>query len=113
MPYRQQISPVSISIDCLNSTKYLMLRDAYSATETATPQLKQAYARMAQEHLAMADEWFRLMNSRGWYQVPQARPEIVTQTVSQIQSVISQAQAASAQAGLQQQQLTGIWPQVP
>lgn len=84
MPYHQQVSPVSISIDCLNSTKYPVLRDAYGAMETATPQLRQAYNRMSQEHLALADEWFRLMNSRGWYQVPQARPEIVSQSMNQL-----------------------------
>lgn len=104
MPYQQQISPISISIDCLNSTKYLALRDAYGSVETATPQLKQAFTRMAQDHMAMADEWFRLMHNRGWYRVPQAKPEAVSQTLSQLQNVLSQAQGIQAQAGQQQYQ---------
>ncbi|MCL5935034.1 MAG: spore coat protein [Firmicutes bacterium] len=106
MPYRQQISPVSISIDCLNSTKYLVLRDAVDAVKTASPQLKQVYSRMTQEHLAMQDEWFRLMNSRGWYQVAPAQPNTITQTINQIQTVISQTQGTAGQAGAQQFQQT-------
>lgn len=102
MPYQQQISPISISIDCLNSTKYLALRDVYGSVETATPQLKQAFTRMAQDHMAMADEWFRLMHNRGWYRVPQAKPEAVSQTLSQLQTVLSQAQGIQAQ-GIQAQ----------
>jgi spore coat protein CotF len=102
MPYHQQLSPVSISIDCLNSTKYMAERDTSGALEAATPQLKQIYSRMAQEHLAMADEWFRLMNSRGWYQVSQARPEMIAQTMNQIQSLAAQTQGMTAQAVQQQ-----------
>ncbi len=111
MPY-QQVSPVGISIDCLNSAKYQALRDVNGVMESATPQLKQVYSRMAQDHLAMADEWFRMMNSRGWYQVLQARPEIVSQAMTQLQNVISQAQGWTAQAGQQQYQPTqGVWGQ--
>ncbi|MEW6572284.1 MAG: spore coat protein [Bacillota bacterium] len=102
MPYYQQVSPISIAIDCLNSTKYLVLRDAYGAMETTTPQLRHAFSRMAQEHLGMADEWFRLMQSRGWYQVPQARPEMVAQAMNQFQTVISQSQGAPVTTGVQQ-----------
>ncbi len=29
----------SIATDCLNSTKYLILRDSYGTMESATPQL--------------------------------------------------------------------------
>ena len=112
MPYQLQVSPVSISIDCLGTTKYQALLDTDGALESATPQIKQMYTRMTQEHLAMADEWFRLMNSRGWYQVPQARPETVAQAVNHIQTVISQAQSTAAQANIQQiQQQPGFSPQ--
>lgn len=113
MPYSQQISPVGVAIECLNSTKYLASLDTKGVLEASTPQLKQAYSRMNQEHMAMADEWFRLMNSRGWYQVSQARPESVTQALSQLQAVISQIQGIPAQAGLQQfQQTQGVWGQI-
>ncbi|MFZ5646042.1 MAG: spore coat protein [Bacillota bacterium] len=108
MPYHHQISPVSMSIDCLNSTKYMILRDAQGMMETATPQLKQAFARMTQDHVTMADEWFRLMNSRGWYNVSQARPESVTALATQIQTVMMQTQAAPLQAGIQFQQSPGV-----
>jgi spore coat protein CotF len=91
-----------MAIDCLNSTKYLVLRDAYGAMETATPQLRQAFSRMAQEHLAMADEWFGLMQSRGWYQVFQARPEMLAQTMNHVQTVISQSQGTPMQPETQQ-----------
>ncbi len=101
MPYHQQISAVSVAIDCLNSAKYLALRDTQGAMEASTPQLRQAYSRMTQEHLAMADEWFRLMNSRGWYQVSQARPEMVAQTINQLQSIVAQVQGPPVQAGFQ------------
>lgn len=98
---QQQISPISISIDCLNSTKYLMLRDTYAVMETSTPQLKQAFSRMAQEHVSMADEWFRLMKSRGWYQVNSARPEMVSATMSHLQALTSQIQGTAGQTGTQ------------
>ncbi|MFZ5642055.1 MAG: spore coat protein [Bacillota bacterium] len=110
MPYNQQVSPISIAIDCLNSTKYLALRDTYGAMESATPQMKQAYSRMTQEHLAMQEEWFRLMNSRGWYQVSQARPELAAQTMSQIQNIIAQARGTAANIGQQQYQQQQFTP---
>jgi len=106
MPYNQQVSPVGIAIDCLNSIKHMASLDTKGALETATPQLKQAYSRMNQEHLAMADEWFRLMHSRSWYQVSMARPESVTQSLSHLHSVVNQIQGTSAQAGFQQYQQT-------
>lgn len=111
MPFHQQLSPASMAIDCLNSTKYLVLRDAYATMETATPQLKQAFNRMAQDHLSMADDWFRLMNNRGWYQVPQARPEILNQIMNQVQTITSQTRTAPAQFAQQQfQQPAGYYP---
>jgi len=68
---------------------------------------------MNQEHTAMADEWFRLMNSRGWYQVSQARPESVTKSISNLQNIVSQVQGIPAQAGIQQyQQTQGIGAQL-
>jgi spore coat protein CotF len=110
MPFQQQLSPVSMAIDCLNNMKYLLLRDAFGIMETATPQLKQTINRMNQDHLSMADDWFRLMNNRGWYQVPQARPDIVSQLMSQVQTITSQVRIAPAQYGQQQfQQTTGYY----
>ncbi|MCL6612069.1 MAG: spore coat protein [Peptococcaceae bacterium] len=112
MPHHQQVSPVCIAIDCLNSTKYLAQLDTKGVLEASTPQLKQAFSRMNQDHVAMADEWFRLMNSRGWYQVAQARPETVTQAMSHLQTVISQTQGWPAQAVQQQYQpAQGTWTQ--
>lgn len=108
MPYRQQISPISMSIDCLNSTKYQIFKDAHVVMESANPQLKQAFSRMTQEHVAMADEWFRLMNSRGWYNVSQAKPESIAQAASQLQNVAAQTQATPFQAGIQLQQPPGV-----
>ncbi|MFZ5652352.1 MAG: spore coat protein [Bacillota bacterium] len=108
MPYHQQISPISMSIDCLNSTKYQIFKDAHVVMESASPQLKQVFSRMTQDHVAMADEWFRLMNSRGWYNVSQARPESVAQTASHLQSVMMQTQSAPIQAGIQLQQPPGV-----
>lgn len=100
MPYSQQISPQSIAIDCLNSTKYLILRDSYGNMESATPQLRQELNRMASEHIEMAEEWFQLMYQKGWYMVPQARPEVVTSAVNHLQALISGINAM--QSGQQQ-----------
>lgn len=111
MLYQQQISPVCIAIDCLNTTKQMAVKDTDGALEAATPQLKQTYTRLNQEHLAMADEWFRLMSSRGWYKVSQARPESVSQSLNQLQTVISQAQAPLTQALPQQYQQAGVYGQ--
>ncbi|MFZ5597643.1 MAG: spore coat protein [Bacillota bacterium] len=109
----QQVSPVSISIDCLNTVKSLAVRDVENGLETANPQLRQAFINMNREHMAMSDEWFRLMSSRGWYQVSPARPDSVARTLSHVQNITAQAQGISGQVIMQQPgQVTGTFGQI-
>ncbi len=74
----QQLSPVIVSLDCLNSTRYLVLRDSYGAMESTTPLLRQAYENMLREHLQMADEWYRFLHNRGWYMVPEPQSNVIS-----------------------------------
>ena len=112
MPFHQsnQLSPISIAIDCLSTSKFLAMSDNISAMETATQQLRQSYYQMAQQHLQLAEEWFHLMQSRGWYQVPPARQELLAQLQQQLQTAASAnrmpsiSQPQSSQAVFQQQQ---------
>ncbi|MFW5787488.1 MAG: spore coat protein [Halanaerobiales bacterium] len=91
-----QISVQSISTDCLNSAKYLVLRDSYVTLESATPQVKQTVRSMFDDHIQMADDWFRLMSSKGWYNVPQASSSFTNQMVGQIQDFSSQTRPGQA-----------------
>jgi hypothetical protein len=76
---QQGVSLQAMSIDCLNTSKHFTIIDCINTLESANSQVRQAFSRLTQEHQSMADDWFRLMERRGWYQVPEARPEIRTQ----------------------------------
>lgn len=84
---QQGISLQAMSIDCLNTSKHFTLVDCINTLEASSSQVRQAFSRLTQEHQAMADEWFRLMHNRGWYQVPEARPEVRTQVANWINSL--------------------------
>ncbi|MFW5998671.1 MAG: spore coat protein [Halanaerobiaceae bacterium] len=104
-----QISLQSMATDCLNSLKFLIIRDSFTAMESATPQVRQIVKNMTEEHLQMADEWFRLMANRGWYKVPQANSNLADQmrnhiqNLTQQQSQPQQGQGQTAQTQNQQQ----------
>jgi len=98
------ISLQGMSIDCLNTIKHFALVEAFNMLESSNPQVRQAFNRMAQEHQSMAEDWFRLMHRRGWYQVPDARPEIRSQVnnfISSLQSNMGIHQMATGQVGQQ------------
>jgi len=98
------ISLQGMCIDCLNSIKHFALVEAFNTLESSNPQVRQAFNRMAQEHQSMAEDWFQLMHRRGWYQVPNARPEIrshVNNFISSLQSNMGMYQMATGQVGQQ------------
>lgn len=81
------LSTQSIAIDCLNSTKYLILRDSYGTMESASPQIRQVFSDMTIDHLKMAEDWFRLMENRGWYKIAQASSGLINQSYNHLQSL--------------------------
>ena len=91
---QQGVSPQAISIDCLNTSKHLSIIDCMNTLESSSSQVRQAFGRFTQEHQAMADDWFRLMERRGWYQVQEARPESRTQTANFINSMQTSMQSS-------------------
>lgn len=78
----QGVSPQAMSIDCLNTSKHFSIIDCINTLESSSAQIRQTFGRLTQEHQAMADDWFRLMARRGWYQVHEARPETRTQVAN-------------------------------
>jgi len=70
------MSDRSMSIDLLNSYKFLAMRDMMSLTESSTPQFRQALAEMNREHLNMSSEIFNYMSQKGWYPVPRADHQV-------------------------------------
>jgi spore coat protein CotF len=102
------LSPQSIAIDCLNSSKFLALTDAFEVLECSTPQIKDIFARMNQQHITMADEWYRLMARKGWYQTTQVRPELQSQVSSHINNLTAQmSTTAYTQPGAPAYQYSG------
>lgn len=67
-----RISDRSISIDLLNSCKFMAMRDVIGLTESSTPQFRHAIVEMNREHLEMSNELFNYMSRKGWYPVPRA-----------------------------------------
>ncbi|MFW6270563.1 MAG: spore coat protein [Bacillota bacterium] len=101
-----QISVQSIAIDCLNSLKYMILRDSFGIMECATPQVRQEVKSMTEDHMKMADEWFRLMANKGWYKVPQADSNLANQMYDHIQNMTKQQTQQRQQRQQPQQQQT-------
>ena len=95
------ISLQGMSIDCLNTAKHFSLVDSFNSLESSNPQVRQAFSRTAQDHKSMAEDWFQLMHRRGWYQVPDARPEIKSQVSNFINSLQSNIGAQQTTAGQQ------------
>ncbi|HBT20867.1 MAG TPA: hypothetical protein DEA47_05860 [Peptococcaceae bacterium] len=93
------LSLQAMSIDCLNTIKHFALVNAFSVLESSNAKIRQTLMRTAQEHMSMAEDWFQLMNRRGWYQVPEARPEVRSQLNSFVSSVQSNITKKSAEGG--------------
>ena len=89
MHHLQGVSMQAMSIDCLNTAKHFCLSDCINTLESSSAQVRQTFSRYTQEHQTMADDWFKLMERRGWYQVPPARPESRTQMAGFINSLQS------------------------
>lgn len=87
--HQNSISLQGMSMDCLNTLKFFSVSEASNILESSSPQIRQKFQRMAQEHQSMAGEWFQLMHRRGWYPVSEARPESINQTLSHISSLQS------------------------
>ncbi|PKM82055.1 MAG: hypothetical protein CVU89_06875 [Firmicutes bacterium HGW-Firmicutes-14] len=85
----QQMTPAAMTFDCISSTRFLALCDTYGAMQSSSHQLRQAYARMAQDHLSLVDEWYNLAQSKGWHSVPDAGAGSVTQAINRVRNVMS------------------------
>lgn len=104
----QGVSPQAMSIDCLNTSKHFTIIDSMNTLESSSSQIRQTFSRLTQEHQAMADDWFRLMHRRGWYQVHEARPESRTQTANFLNTM--QTSIQSQMPGQPQTFTTGTQP---
>ncbi|MBI2874604.1 MAG: spore coat protein [Firmicutes bacterium] len=97
-PQVKTVSDQTIAIDCLLSSKCMAVRDVIGAVECATPELRQAMVHMNQDHLNMARDVFEYLQQRGWYNVPSAESQLVSQFASQYQPPI-QGQFATGYPG--------------
>ncbi len=75
----QKLSDRTIATDCLNDCKQAAVKTITAATEATSPTLRQSLATLSREHLDMAYDMFKFMQSRGWYQVPAASPHVMNQ----------------------------------
>jgi len=75
----QKLSDRTIATDCLNDCKQAAVKTITAATEATSPTLRQSLATLSREHLDMAYDMFKFMQSRGWYQVPAASPQVMNQ----------------------------------
>lgn len=96
------ISLQAMAIDCLSSCKHFCLEDSFNTLESSNAQVRQMFQQMAQQHQSMAEDWFQLMNSRGWYQVPDVRPEVRNQVSSFINSLRASMNVGMAAGNVQQ-----------
>lgn len=84
--YPTKLNPRTIAGDCLITAKSMAVRNTFSALDCSTPKVRQAFAKISQDHLNMADEVFRLMQKRGWYAVQEAVPQHLSQVASEFQA---------------------------
>jgi len=82
-----QLSDHVICVDCLETSKHNAVDDTLATLESSTPEVRNAFSRMIQEHLQLNDEIFRYMNSRGWYNVRAANQTALSQVAQQYQQV--------------------------
>ncbi|MHB8928034.1 MAG: spore coat protein [Bacillota bacterium] len=64
-----RMSPKSIATDFLEASKFMAVENTRTALECATPQVRRTFARMADDHLRLAEDWFEVMERKGWYKV--------------------------------------------
>lgn len=93
MQQQMGVSLQAMSIDCLNTSKHFSIIDCINTLESSSSQVRQAFSRLTQEHQSMADDWFRLMSRRGWYQVQEARPEAISQVANHISTLQTSMQS--------------------
>jgi len=75
-PGAGRLSDRALLLEHLNTEKLKAVWDTMGATECATSELKRSFIQMAEAHLSMADDAFRLAQARGWYQVPEPPPHL-------------------------------------
>lgn len=79
----QRLSDQTIAGACLDDCKFLAVRSTIAATECFNPELRASLATAAQENLQMAEEMFRWLSQRGFYAVPAANQQFVSQMSQQ------------------------------
>ncbi len=84
-PYIGRLGDRTILLEHLNGEKLKAVWDTVGATECATSELKRGLIQMAEAHLSMADDAFRLAQARGWYQVPGGQPQMAQQFIGNLQ----------------------------
>ncbi len=64
-----RMSPKSIATSFLEGSKFMAVESTRTALECSTPQIRRAFSRMIDDHLRLAEDWFELMERKGWYRV--------------------------------------------
>jgi len=101
----------SISIDLLNSCKFMAMRDIMGLIESSTPQFQQTLMNINREHLAMSNDIFNYMSRKGWYPVLRADHQTAGKFLGMYQPATAY-KAQAAETSYQYQQPYGS-PQQP
>jgi len=75
----QKLSDRAMATDCLNDCKHATVKMMTAATEASSPTLRQSLANLSREHLDMAYDMFKFLQSRGWYQAPNVSQHVLSQ----------------------------------
>jgi len=64
-----RMSSKAIATSFLEASKFMAVENTRTALECSTPQVRRAFTRMIDDHLRMAEDWFEVMERKGWYKV--------------------------------------------
>ncbi|HEY3314546.1 MAG TPA: spore coat protein [Bacillota bacterium] len=82
-----RLSPKSIATSFLEGAKFMAVEDTRSALESATPQVRRAFARMADDQLRVHEDWFEVMERKGWYKVVPANNETLNMVRAEARTI--------------------------
>ncbi len=82
-----RISPKSIATSFLEGAKFMAVEDTRAALESATPQVRRTFSRMVDDQLRLAEDWFEVMERKGWYKVVPANDETLNMIRSEARSM--------------------------
>ncbi|MHB0885531.1 MAG: spore coat protein [Bacillota bacterium] len=64
-----RMSPKAIATNFLEGSKFMAVESTRTALECSTPQVRRAFSRMIDDHLRLAEDWFEVMERKGWSRV--------------------------------------------